>query len=92
VRATFTCDHCSAAVDLHAKRCPSCGKTFDAVRCPRCGHQGTPGEFYDGCPKCRYLASPRPVRAPKPLFVPVMAVVLVLLALAAGIAWALRGG
>lgn len=91
MKATFTCDHCSAAVDLHATRCPSCGKAFDAVRCPRCGHQGGPGEFFDGCPKCRYLASPPAERERKSLFVPVMAVVLVLLALAAGIAWALRG-
>jgi predicted amidophosphoribosyltransferase len=97
-RATFTCDSCSAPVELHDSRCPSCGKVFDAVRCPRCGHQGPPGAFTDGCPRCRYLASPPqtgPRRAPRPrrsLFTPVMAVLLALLALAAGLAWALRLG
>lgn len=97
-KASFTCDHCSAAVDLHAVRCPSCGKAFDAVKCPRCGHQGPPGSFSDGCPRCRYLASrspgaPNRPREPRPsLFVPSMAVLLVLLVLAAAAAWVLRRG
>ena len=91
----FTCDHCSARVDLHADRCPSCGKVFEAVRCPKCGHQGPPRAFHDGCPKCRYLAAPRfsvPRRRQEALFVPTMAVVLVLFGIAAVVAWALRGG
>jgi len=91
VKASFTCDHCSAAVDLHARKCPSCGKIFDAVRCPRCGHQGPPGEFSDGCPECRYLAASKPAPASRSVFGPVMAVVLVLLALAVVVAWVLRG-
>jgi predicted amidophosphoribosyltransferase len=91
-RATYTCDHCQAPVSLHARSCPSCGKVFDAVRCPRCGHQGSPGAFADGCPSCRYLAgrppTPRPER--RSVFGPAMAVLLVLLVLTVGLAWALR--
>lgn len=90
---SFTCDHCSAVVDLHAKKCPSCGKAFDAVRCPRCGHQGPPGAFSDGCPRCRYLAAPLPTPSSprKSVFTPAMVVLLVLLAVAIGVAWVLRG-
>ncbi len=93
---TFTCDSCRTRVGLHASRCPSCGKTFDAVLCPRCGHQGPPAAFADGCPRCRHLASPHrpaaPVKPRRPVFGPAMAVLLVLLALATALAWALRGG
>ena len=85
----FTCDSCGTAVDLHADRCPGCGKAFDGVKCPRCGHQGAPAAFGDGCPKCGYLSRP-PVARPS-LFLPVMVVLLVLLAAAVGLAWALRG-
>lgn len=89
--AMFTCDHCGAPVGLHAKSCPRCGKIFDAVRCPRCDYQGPPAAFSEGCPRCHYLAPPaRPPRTS--LFVPTMAVILVLLAVAVGVAWVLRGG
>jgi len=92
-RATFRCDSCGTMVPLQARSCPKCAKTFDAVRCPRCGHIGDPPEFADGCPSCGYLASsspaPRPPRRSR--FVPVMAVVLVLLAAAVAYAWVLRG-
>ena len=91
MKASFTCDHCSAAVDLHARRCPSCGKTFDAVKCPRCSHLGPPAEFSDGCPRCRYLATPRRRAVSRSVFGPVMAVVLALLGVAVVIAWVLRG-
>ena len=92
-RATFTCDHGGAQVGLRDDRCPSCSKVFDAVRCPKCGHQGPPQAFTDGCPKCRYLAAPS--RTPKSrtkLFTPAMAVILILLAAAITLAWALRSG
>lgn len=92
-RATFTCDYCRAPVDLHADRCPSCGKAFEAVRCPRCGFQGGPKAFGNGCPKCRYLASPSPSPPPwRSSFGPAMAVLGVLLVLAMAYAWVLRSG
>ena len=97
VATSFTCDHCSTAVDLHAVRCPTCGKAFDAVRCPRCGHQGAPAAFFDGCPQCRYLAAPvvtppsqTPPKRQVALFGPVMTVLVVLLLLAVTVAWFLR--
>lgn len=91
-KAGYTCDSCGTSVSLHAKRCPSCGKAFDAVRCPRCGHAGSPETFTDGCPSCRYLATPqRPPTPRRSTFVPTMAVLVVLLAVAVVYAWVLRG-
>ena len=90
-RTMFSCDFCQTPVDLFADSCPSCGKRFDAVRCPRCGHQAQPGSFRDGCPNCGYLAAPKPKAAVKRgVFLPVMAVVAVLLAAAFAVSWLLR--
>jgi hypothetical protein len=89
----FTCDFCQTPVDLYADRCPSCGKRFEAVRCPRCDHQGQPGTFRNGCPNCGYLSMSRPVPKARPsgrrFFVPLMAVVAVLLAGAFAVSWLL---
>jgi len=98
-RTAFSCDHCGEAVALHDKECAHCGKRFEAVLCPRCRHQGPPATFVDGCPQCGYLAA-EPSDKPRKrtsasrgsAFVPVMAVVLILLLAGAAFAWFLRRG
>ncbi|MBN2354030.1 MAG: hypothetical protein JXD23_15765 [Spirochaetales bacterium] len=53
--ARFICENCKYEVSLDGDRCPFCGKEFYAVYCPRCKHEGLPGEFRNGCPRCGYL-------------------------------------
>ncbi|MCK4541213.1 MAG: hypothetical protein KAU17_03150 [Spirochaetales bacterium] len=51
------CDNCGLPVPLFAKRCPHCGRLFDAVRCPECGFNGEPSLFMKGCPSCGFLTN-----------------------------------
>jgi hypothetical protein len=86
----FFCDHCGAQVPLEVAECPACHRSFGDVLCPRCQHSGPSKTFANGCPSCGFMA--RTARqaataARVSWFGPVMAVLVVLLLLAGGIAW-----
>jgi predicted RNA-binding Zn-ribbon protein involved in translation (DUF1610 family) len=56
----FFCEKCGADVPLQAKKCPQCGRLFEAVRCPSCGFVAEEVLFVQGCPICGYTAPPPP--------------------------------
>jgi ssDNA-binding Zn-finger/Zn-ribbon topoisomerase 1 len=50
----FFCENCGTEVPLQAKKCPGCGRDFQAVRCPNCNFTGEEALFKSGCPVCGY--------------------------------------